>query len=502
MARWRALFLDAALRGRPPAGLQRRHRGQSVRDLRGAAGRRALPLHARRGRVHDHGLHQGPGVPRPDGAQRDRGPLLGHLPRARPTTTTRPWPRCSRATPTCCACPPAAATPTSLIPWLHYARLENEYLKAKSAFARRSRCAGRRRLDLRLIWDGDGRNDNAALTVFRHFDSATVVKGLVGEAPKTAWVIGYPLLERIHYLLVADYDVYGNVGHQLNSRLYMDFLRMEGEFNFLTLAAPGAARRDARPVVPRRQPGARASRSTAARRRRWTSRAPSATGRRPEARTAGTAEGAPGAGAEHPLRPRIAHAPPALRAPLQELAARARRGAAMAAREPRCWWSRRPDGTRRPFSLLRNTGARQRVAPAAARRRELRPDENTLTVVPGVLGSYPNAFYRARGRRAAGAGRGACGGCAREADYAAFAQRWAVRRTNPDFWAFSDALHDALSHATSRSRPACSTTTGSRIASGPSAHSRARSGPPAGPNQAFAYARCAAASPLRSPLRL
>ena len=55
-------------------------------------------------------------------------------------------------------------------------------------------------------------------------------------------MIGYPLLERIHYLLVAGYDVYGNVGHQLNSRLYMDFLRMEGEFNFLTLL-PEAQRR-------------------------------------------------------------------------------------------------------------------------------------------------------------------------------------------------------------------------------------------------------------------
>ncbi len=55
-------------------------------------------------------------------------------------------------------------------------------------------------------------NQNAALTVFRHFDSATVVKGLVGDEPKTAWVIDYPLLERIHYLLVAGYDVYGNVG--------------------------------------------------------------------------------------------------------------------------------------------------------------------------------------------------------------------------------------------------------------------------------------------------
>ena len=54
-------------------------------------------------------------------------------------------------------------------------------------------------------------------TIFRHFDSASVVKGLVGEPPKTAWVIGYPLLERIYYLLVAGYDVWGNTPHQLQT---------------------------------------------------------------------------------------------------------------------------------------------------------------------------------------------------------------------------------------------------------------------------------------------
>ena len=92
------------------------------------------------------------------------------------------------------------------------------------------------RLDMNLIWDGGPeRNPNAALTVFRHFDSASVVKGLVGQQPSTMWVIDYSLLERIHYLLVAGFDVYGNVGHQLESRLYMDFLRMEGEQNFLLL---------------------------------------------------------------------------------------------------------------------------------------------------------------------------------------------------------------------------------------------------------------------------
>ena len=86
-----------------------------------------------------------------------------------------------------------------------------------------------------LIWDGENSMDknNRALTVFRHFDSATVKQGLVGDYPETAWFIDYPLLERIHYLLVAGYDVFGNVGHQFTSRLYMDFLRMEGENAFL-----------------------------------------------------------------------------------------------------------------------------------------------------------------------------------------------------------------------------------------------------------------------------
>jgi hypothetical protein len=50
------------------------------------------------------------------------------------------------------------------------------------------------------------------------------------------------LLERIHYLLVAGFDVYGSVSHQLKTRLYMDFLRMEAEANFITFL-PKAERR-------------------------------------------------------------------------------------------------------------------------------------------------------------------------------------------------------------------------------------------------------------------
>ena len=85
------------------------------------------------------------------------------------------------------------------------------------------------------IWDGDKTNKNAMLTIFRHFDNSTVVKGWQGQYPKTHWVLNYPLFEKIHYLLVANFNVFGNVSHQLFTRMYMDFLRLEGEENFRSL---------------------------------------------------------------------------------------------------------------------------------------------------------------------------------------------------------------------------------------------------------------------------
>ncbi|MCB1845549.1 MAG: fatty acid cis/trans isomerase, partial [Halioglobus sp.] len=129
----------------------------------------------------------------------------------------------------------------SLVQWDHYAKNQLQFLKAKMQYIERQAANTHARVDVGLVWDGDGENPNASLTVFRHNDSASVVKGLVGRQPKTAWIIDYSLLERIHYLLVAGFDVYGNVAHQLETRLYMDFLRMEGEQNFLLLL-PAQAR--------------------------------------------------------------------------------------------------------------------------------------------------------------------------------------------------------------------------------------------------------------------
>ena len=84
------------------------------------------------------------------------------------------------------------------------------------------------------IWKGNTPEDAPLLTVYRHFDSASVHKGVIGELPRTAWVIDYPQFERIYYALVAGYDVFGNISHQTNIRRYMDFLRLEGELNFLS----------------------------------------------------------------------------------------------------------------------------------------------------------------------------------------------------------------------------------------------------------------------------
>ena len=326
------------------------------------------------------------------------------------------------------------STSLALIPWLEYSKLEANYLRAKSEWLERNAVA--RKDDLSMIWSGDGRNPNAALTVFRHFDSATVVKGLVGEQPKTAWVIGYPLFERIYYLLVAGYDVYGNAGHQLNSRLYMDFLRMEGEFNFLVLL-PEKARR-----------------STA---EYWYRGAPKdvtdyvygrdAYFNRPSGLTYRTSD--PQRELYEMLSARVAPvatkrfelssvADPALRRDLQALSKV--RGASLAWM-PEVVFLRVEQPTASPqyFSVLRNT-AHKNVAHMF--KEELLPAENTLTVVPGFLGAYPNAIFSVKAADLPALAN-AIGSMASEDDYRKLADRYAVRRTNPRFWATSDELIDA-----------------------------------------------------------
>ena len=91
---------------------------------------------------------------------------------------------------------------------------------------------------IEAIWPGRRPVDSPLLTVYRHFDSASVHKGALGRLPRTLWVIDYAQLERIYYALVAGFDVFGNLAHQVSVRRYMDYLRMEGELNFVHFLPP------------------------------------------------------------------------------------------------------------------------------------------------------------------------------------------------------------------------------------------------------------------------
>ncbi len=87
-------------------------------------------------------------------------------------------------------------------------------------------------LTLNHIWN-DKYSDSSVMTIYRHFDSASLHKGALGNIPRTLWVVDYPLLERIYYSLVAGFDIFGNISHQVMVRQYMNRLRIEGESNFL-----------------------------------------------------------------------------------------------------------------------------------------------------------------------------------------------------------------------------------------------------------------------------
>ena len=119
--------------------------------------------------------------------------------------------------------------------WLYRRHERNEYIRLRGKTYRDSQPGGP---SLNDIWDGDGTNSNAALTVFRHFDNATVVKGFVGAVPETLWVMDYPMLERTYYELVVNYNVFGTAAHQAETRLYFDLIRSGGENNFLHFMPP------------------------------------------------------------------------------------------------------------------------------------------------------------------------------------------------------------------------------------------------------------------------
>ena len=327
---------------------------------------------------------------------------------------------------------------TGLLKWLQYARLEANYLRAKSRHFNELFGSDNPPV-LKMLWDGDRRNPNAALTVFRHFDSASVVQGLIGERPQTAMLIGYPLLERIHYLLVAGYDVYGNYGHQVDTRLYFDFLRMEGEMNFLGLL-PRAARQ---PVRDHWYRGA--SKEHIQQFQDTDSFYSQETGI--EFKTQDPLTEMYALLKEY-LAPvssaRYAIASSGLSgAPLQSLADLSRiRGRAISHLPEASFLTvRGAAGADYHFTLLSNS-AHSNVAELLGDSKRRLPDEDDLTLVHGFIGAYPNAFFVVNAAELPGFAS-AVRGLASEADYQNLLTRYGIRRTDERFWAHSDALNAA-----------------------------------------------------------
>ena len=325
---------------------------------------------------------------------------------------------------------------TAALRWLEYARLEADFLKAKSRLFDERFGAGNQ-VVLKMLWDGNRKNPNAALTVFRHFDSASVVQGLIGDRPQTVMLIGYPLLERIHYLLVAGYDVYGNYGHQVDTRLYFDFMRMEGEMNFLGLL-PRAARQPVRDhwyrgadkehIKQFQDTDAYFAHETGI---EFKTQAPLT-----ELYAMLKAYLAPVSS------PRYAIASSGLTgAPLRSLTDLSRtRGRAISHLPEASFFTvRDAAGRDYHFTLLSNS-AHSNVAELLGDSKRRLPDEDDLTLVNGFIGAYPNAFFMVNAADLPGFVDGVQR-LASEADYRKLLTRFGIRRTDERFWAHSDALH-------------------------------------------------------------
>ncbi len=122
---------------------------------------------------------------------------------------------------------------TPLVKSFNFIKYDNETIEY---YENKNKIYKNKTLDLDSIWKGNDVNkedNDAILTIYRHFDSASVHKGALGNMPRTMWIIDYPLLERLYYSLVAGFDVFGNTQHKVLVRKYMDRLRIEGESNFL-----------------------------------------------------------------------------------------------------------------------------------------------------------------------------------------------------------------------------------------------------------------------------
>jgi hypothetical protein len=296
--------------------------------------------------------------------------------------------------------------------------------------------------DYSSIWDGDGTNTNALITVFRHFDNASAMTGFHGGIPETAWVIDFPIFERIYYDLVAGYDVFGRVEHQLSTRLYMDELRMESEDTFLAFMP-----RDVRPQMHEHwYQGILAELHTYWHRRRVDDNFPTGvsfeTDQPKQEFLLTLLERGNGLwpGTDPINRCAEEDCPPGQPAEaLRDLADQVGE-----------WVKFLPDlsvlvieqdgGEVSLFTIVHDK-AHYNVAFLFDEKARRDPNADALTILPELIGSYPNFYFHIRQDQLPSFVSD-MKGIQSQSDYLAVVKEYGVRRTSPDFWAVSDRIHD------------------------------------------------------------
>ena len=300
------------------------------------------------------------------------------------------------------------------------------------------------------LWAG---NDNALLSIFRHFDSASVSKGLIGDVPQTMWLFDFPLLERTYYQLAVNFDVFGNVSHQAQTRLYFDLIRNGAEVNFLRLMPANA--RDAMlddwyqnsgkiklwldyqsidndtPTalkLDKKDPKRDFAQQLLARYGDLNARPD------PINRCAGA----------YCSRPDIAPVFQDAEQALSRLTSRPAAGLKVIEQLPEATMLRveAADGRREVYSLLRNR-AHSNVAFMLGEAYRYQPGLDTLTIYPGVLSSYPNFMFNVLAADVPAF----VAAMEQARDGAAFeriVQRWGIRRSHPQFWGYFHDLNDYI----------------------------------------------------------
>ncbi|MBX8581647.1 fatty acid cis/trans isomerase, partial [Pseudomonas cichorii] len=295
------------------------------------------------------------------------------------------------------------------------------------------------------LWAG---NDNSLLTVFRHFDSASVTKGLIGDVPHSLWLFDYPLLERTYYQLAVNFDVYGNISHQAQTRLYFDLIRNGAEINFLRLMP--ADKREKMLGDLYQDSGKfkmwldyqRIDDDTASG-LKLDGHHPRQDFARQLIQRSGTLNAAPdpinrcqGAYCSRSgISPVFAQAEQSL----SRLVSRPAAGLKVIDQLPEATMLRVEDasGKRMMYSMLRNR-AHSNVAFLLGESYRYQPGLDTLTIYPGVLSSYPNFMFNIP----AGEVPVFVDAMQQVKDQAGFekiVERWGVRRTHPLFWTY---FHD------------------------------------------------------------